>query len=195
MNMIKFSEWVCQSSLSNILLLFRLRTCLGIIYSIAQHFVPSVLWRCWLGGRKGIQPVKKLSGGVLAWLSVWSEVQTCIRPSWCHCHSLSLASVKARLVSPFWYRITRVVPEKGPLNGCVCVCVHSIFHSNTGVHDAPCALDKKLGEEHISLLLSTGGISLASCDCFWWRLFCSNSIHWYWCASVLCKICTVLCCN
>ena len=33
---------------------------------------PSVLWRCWLGGRKGIRPVKKLSGGVLAWLSVWS---------------------------------------------------------------------------------------------------------------------------
>jgi len=25
--------------------------------------------------------VKKLSGGVLAWLSVWSEVQTCIWPS------------------------------------------------------------------------------------------------------------------
>ena len=24
---------------------------------------------------------KKLSGGVLAWLSVWSEVQTCVRPS------------------------------------------------------------------------------------------------------------------
>ena len=27
------------------------------------------------------------------------------------------------LVSPFWYRLTRVVPDKGPLNGCVCVCV------------------------------------------------------------------------
>ena len=51
---------------------------------------PSVLWRCWLGGRKGIWPVKKLSGGVLVWLSVWSEVHTCIWPSWCHCHSLSL---------------------------------------------------------------------------------------------------------
>ena len=37
--------------------------------------------------------------------------------------SLSLASVKSRLVLPFWYRLTRVVPEKGPLNGCVCVCV------------------------------------------------------------------------
>ena len=44
----------------------------------------------------------KLGGGVLAWLSVWSEVQTSIWPSWCHCHSLSLASVKSRLVLPFW---------------------------------------------------------------------------------------------
>ena len=37
---------------------------------------------------------------------------------------LSLASVKSRLVLPFWYRLTRVVPDKGLLNGCVCVCVH-----------------------------------------------------------------------
>jgi len=29
----------------------------------------------WLGGRKDIQPVEKLSGEVLVWLSVWSEVQ------------------------------------------------------------------------------------------------------------------------
>ena len=49
-------------------------------------------------------------------------MQTCIWPSWCYCHSLSLASVKSRLVLPFWYRLTRVVPEKGPLNGCVCMC-------------------------------------------------------------------------
>ena len=49
---------------------------------------------------------KKLSGGVLAWLSVWSEVQTCIWPSWCHCHSLSLASVKSRLILPSWYQLT-----------------------------------------------------------------------------------------
>jgi len=62
---------------------------------------------------------KKLSGGVLAWLSVWSKVQTCIWPSWCHCHSLSLTSVKSRLVLPFWYWLTWVVPDKGPLNGCV----------------------------------------------------------------------------
>ena len=86
---------------------------------------PSVLWCCWLGERNGIRPVKKLSGGVRAWLSVWSEMQTCIWPSWCHCHSLSLASVKSRLLLPFWYRLTRVVPDKGPLNVCVCVCVRA----------------------------------------------------------------------
>jgi len=37
-------------------------------------------------------------------------------------HTLSLASVKSRLVLPFLYRLTRVVPDKGPLNVCVCVC-------------------------------------------------------------------------
>ena len=35
---------------------------------------------------------------------------------------LSLASVKSRLVLFFWYRLTRVVLDKGPLNGCVCAC-------------------------------------------------------------------------
>ena len=88
-----------------------------IMYSIFCNMLifvlPSVVWRCWLGGRKGIRPVKNGSGGVLAWLSVWSKVQTCIWPSWCHCHSLSLASVKSRLVWPFWYRLTWVVPKKG----------------------------------------------------------------------------------
>jgi len=33
----------------------------------------------WAAGRH--PACKKLSGGVLAWLSVWSQVQTCILPS------------------------------------------------------------------------------------------------------------------
>jgi len=45
-----------------------------------------------VGRHEGHPACKKLSG-VLAWLSVWSEVQTCIWPSGFHCHSLSLASV------------------------------------------------------------------------------------------------------
>ena len=67
-----------------------------------------------VGWQEGHPAYKKLSGGVLAWLSVWSKVQTCIWPSWCHCHSLSLASVKSWLVLPFWYQLTRVVLDKGP---------------------------------------------------------------------------------
>ena len=76
-----------------------------------------------LVGRNGIWCVKKLSGSVLAWLSVWSMVQTCIRPSWCHCHLLPFASVKSRLDLLLWYWLTWVVPANGPLNVCVCVCV------------------------------------------------------------------------
>ena len=95
--------WVCLSVFS----------CTVLFVSISQVINPSVLWHCWLGGRKGIRPVKT-EWWVLAWLSVWSEMQTCIWPSWCHCHSLSLASVKSRLVLPFWYRLTQVVLDKGP---------------------------------------------------------------------------------
>ena len=70
-----------------------------------------------VGRQEGHPACKKQSGGVLVWLSVWSQVQTCIRPSWCHCHSLSPAPVKSRLFLPFWYRLTQVVLEKRPLNG------------------------------------------------------------------------------
>ena len=47
-----------------------------ILLSTSCSFLPSVLWCCWLGGRKGIRPVKNWVVGVLAWLSVWSKVQT-----------------------------------------------------------------------------------------------------------------------
>ena len=106
-------------------------SCFCMFYLQLSGSVPSVLWRCWLGGRKGIRPVKNFSGGVLAWLSVWSEVRTCIWPSWCHCHSLSLASVKPRFVWPFWCRLTWVVPEKGPLNGCVWFSAGNTIEKNS----------------------------------------------------------------
>ena len=72
-------------------------TCLSVTTVVCQSVC---LFVCRSEARftKYLTTVLRLSGGVLAWLSVWSEVQTCIRPSWCHCHSLSLASVKSRLV-------------------------------------------------------------------------------------------------
>jgi len=36
---------------------------------------------------------------------------------------LTVSSFSKIQISPFWYRLTKVVPEKGPLNVCVCVCV------------------------------------------------------------------------
>jgi len=65
-----------------------------------------------LVGRHEEHPAcKKLSDEVLAWLSIWSEVQTiCIWSSWCHWHPI---------FSCFW--LTLVVLEKKPLNGCLCL--------------------------------------------------------------------------
>ena len=87
-----------------------------------SHFkiLPSVLWRCWLGGRKGIRPVKNWVMG--CWHGYLSGVRCRLAYSPAdatatHC----LDSVKSRLVLPFWYQLTQVVPEKGPLHGCVCV--------------------------------------------------------------------------
>ena len=48
------------------------------IYYIDSAFSALMLL---VGWQEGHPACKKLSGGVLAWLSVWSEVQTCIWPS------------------------------------------------------------------------------------------------------------------
>ena len=74
-----------------------------------------------VGRQEGHPACKKLkSGGILAWLSVWSEVQTCIRPSWCRCHSLSLASVKSGLVFTFLVPAHLGIPGKRAIKR-VCV--------------------------------------------------------------------------
>ena len=104
-NLIQYWTIVCYDELAN-----NKWFTFCIQHNITISGWPSVIWHCWLSGRKGIQPVKKQSGGVLAWLSVWREVQACILLSWCHCHSLSLASVKSRFVLPLWHQPIQVVP-------------------------------------------------------------------------------------
>ena len=65
---------------------------ISVEYDVTGNNAVCLHWGWWC---------KKLSGGVLVWLSVWSEVQTCIWPSWCHCHSLSFTFlVLAHLGSP-----------------------------------------------------------------------------------------------
>jgi len=72
-----------------------------------------------VGWQEGHLACKKLSGEVLAWLSVWGEEQMiCIWSSWCHCIPIISSSSKIQNGLAFWCRLTRVILEKKPLNGC-----------------------------------------------------------------------------
>jgi len=68
-----------------------------------------------LAGRQEEHPAcKKLSDGVLAWLSVWTVAQMiCIWSSWCHCHPSSLATVKSRMVYLSGASLPRLSWKKG----------------------------------------------------------------------------------
>ena len=131
-----------------------------------------------LVGRQEAHPTcKKLSGGVLVWLSVRLVYGP---PSWCHCHSLSLASVKSRLVLPFWYWLTRVVPEKGPLNGCVCFSLEMLASSWVNFW----RLAQYFGGKHLTKcclvfiairrVITTSEKLLLQPTTIWWPLFQDN---------------------
>jgi len=97
------------------------QTCNFCAISHAYAFIPSVLWRCWLGGRKGIRPVKNEWWGA----GMVICLERCADLPMAHLMPLPLTVScfsKSRLVLLFWYRLTWVIPDKGPLNVCVCVC-------------------------------------------------------------------------
>ena len=87
-----------------------------------QHIIlgilTSVLWRCWLGGKKGIRPVKNwlvrykrgyLSEARCKWFAYGPADATATPPS--------PAPVKSRMVYLIWCRLTQVVLETMLLNG------------------------------------------------------------------------------
>ena len=69
----------------------------------------------WQEGHPACKKTEWWCAGVVICLERGADLHTA---SCYHCHSPSLASVKSRLVLPFWYRPTQVVPDKGPLNVC-----------------------------------------------------------------------------
>jgi len=80
--------------------------------------VVEVLWRYWLAGRKGTWPVKNwvMGADMVICLGRGADVhiaQLMLLPLTISCSS------KSRLVLHFWYQLTRVVSDKGPLNGCL----------------------------------------------------------------------------
>jgi len=83
-------------------------------YYVITFSISAVLRHCWLGVRKSVRSVKKLSDEVLVWLCL-ERGADCF-----HMVQLmpllpkipSLASFKSRLALPFWYRLTKVVLEQ-----------------------------------------------------------------------------------
>ena len=68
-------------SLRQIRLLLNILRVFKLIYLVLINLFIAFSASMLLVGRQAGHPTcKKLSGGVLAWLSVWSEVQTCIWP-------------------------------------------------------------------------------------------------------------------
>ena len=150
-------QWVDSTSLP---IVFTCISCWPMTQptSTATRYLPIAFSALTLlvGRQEGHPACKKLSGGVLAWLSVWSEMQSCIWPS--RCHSLSLASVKSTLVLPFCLErgadlhMAQLMPL--PLtfsyfSVCVCVCV--------------CVCVRAGSEAYISTWTTSG-----------------NSSEWYW---------------
>ena len=76
-----------------------------------------LLWHCWLGARK---TMRWWGVGVVICLPQCADCLHMVQlmPLYPKSPS-SLASFKSRLVLLFWYRLTQVVLEKRPLNGCV----------------------------------------------------------------------------
>ena len=72
----------CMSyAIAMFLLLGLCSVCIGFyVFTLYVSFAFSALMLL-VGQQEGHPACKKLSGGVLAWLSVWSEAQTCIWPS------------------------------------------------------------------------------------------------------------------
>ena len=102
----------------------------GIFYSFLFIHAFSAL-ALLVGRQEGHPACKKLSGGMLVWLSVWGEVQICIWPSRCHCDLLSLAPM-----NPDWfYHVMHYSAKHGLEIAChlsICLSVTLVDHDHIG---------------------------------------------------------------
>ena len=96
----------------------------GLCYdkSLRYIFVPSVLWHCWLGGRKGNRPVKTewWGAGVVICLERGADLHMAqLMPLPLTVSCFSKIQIGFTFLVPAH---TRVVLDKGPLNGCIYLC-------------------------------------------------------------------------
>ena len=134
-----------------------------LLHLHAERFLtlPSVLWRCWLGGRKGIRPVKNWV--VRCWRGYLSGARCRLAYAQLMPMPLTVSCFsKIQFGLPFWYRLNWVVLDKGPLNVCVCSerfltwtvrCIYTPWGRKIGTNFLLCAsflvLDRNWSIFHI----------------------------------------------
>jgi len=86
--------------------------------------VVTVLWRCWLGVRKSIRPVKIEwwgAGMVICVERNANDLHMVQLTNWCHCHRIVSCLIKIQIGLAFLVPSYRDRPGKEPLNGCLSV--------------------------------------------------------------------------
>jgi len=91
------------------------------LHNFLTFVCPSVLLMLLVGRQEGHPACKKLSRGCWCGFLSVAMVQLTTLPL-----TVSRSS-KSRLVLPLWYRLTRVVLDKGPLNGHCCCSLLSFW--------------------------------------------------------------------
>ena len=159
--------------------------CMAVVWfwsDIFSLFVPPVLWHYWLDWlsiMKSIRPVK------IQWWGIGVVIcrergADCLQLDPLPDTSLSLAPVKSRLVLPFWYRLTQVVLEKRPLNGCssvVVVYVYAIYFCTFFVFALFC--------QYMCIMFFCYGRPATISWCLHWQSVCHCN-SWY----ILSMLCT-----
>ena len=164
---------------------FRLcRRCLN--KSVKWFSCASLLWRYWLGGRKGIRPVKTewWGAGVIICLERGADLHMA------QLMSLSLTvSCFSKIQIGFSFLVPAYLssPGKWPINGCVCVCVCvCVCYEESGAQTQPCPFQ---GAYHFIYTNNSGGecrnpasyvTSCASASHLLWRFkHCADAAYTY----------------
>jgi len=114
----------------------------GLMSNYLDHLLsllpllPSVIRHCWLCQEEHLA-CKKLSEEVLAWLSVWSEVQTiCIWSCWCHFYSITSCFVKIQIGLTF---LMSAYPDCPGKKGVKWVCVYLLLPPPRKIRNPRCS--------------------------------------------------------
>ena len=130
----------------------------------------SVLWRCWLGGRKGIRPVKTecLGAGLVICLERGADLHMAeLMPLPLTVSCSSKIQIGFTFLVPAYpgcccccYWLTRVVPEKGPLNGCTFIDWHCL---RALVIDTAAAVNDDDADNDVKVDSRREGLGRAAC--------------------------------